>query len=207
MGLAPAAHGANRTGRDVHGRRRRRLGRFLMAAMHAAGFANLPTSRRHRRRAGAEGRLHRRRGALRAAGQQAHAGGVRRAAVRTSRRSGRCCPRVRSSSASASSPRTLLARCSTGAAFGCRSRARRSSTASVVLDRRAARSCSARITRAARTQHRPADATDAQFRLRHRAILDRWLKIRKIVRGMTQAGRIHRFRRDLNSAEWPSRYS
>jgi len=44
IGLAPAAHGANRTGRNFTGDGRGGSGDFLMAAMHANGFANQTTS-------------------------------------------------------------------------------------------------------------------------------------------------------------------
>jgi len=47
VGLAPAAHGANRTGRMFTGDGTDGMGSsdFLMRALHATGFANLPTSK------------------------------------------------------------------------------------------------------------------------------------------------------------------
>lgn len=44
VGLAPAAHGANRTGRIFTGDGRGGSGDFLMTALHRHGFASLPTS-------------------------------------------------------------------------------------------------------------------------------------------------------------------
>lgn len=46
LGLAPAAHGANRTGRLFTGDGAGGSGDFLMHALHRTGFANIPISRR-----------------------------------------------------------------------------------------------------------------------------------------------------------------
>src|SRR5689334_17436992 len=46
MGLAPAAHGANRTGRVFTGDGVGGSGDFLMSALHRTGFANIATSQR-----------------------------------------------------------------------------------------------------------------------------------------------------------------
>lgn len=46
VGLAPAAHGANRTGRVFTGDGIGGSGDFLMASLHRAGFANIATSQR-----------------------------------------------------------------------------------------------------------------------------------------------------------------
>ena len=45
VALAPAAHGANRTGRVFTGDGPGGSGDFLMAALYRAGFSNIPTAR------------------------------------------------------------------------------------------------------------------------------------------------------------------
>src|SRR5262249_61777800 len=46
LGLAPAAHGANRTGRMFTGDGVGASGDFLMSALHRTGFSNIATSQR-----------------------------------------------------------------------------------------------------------------------------------------------------------------
>ena len=70
LGLAPAAHGANRTGRVFTGDS---SANFLLRAMHGAGFASMPTSRYTQGRPQADQRLHQRRRSLRAPREQTYA--------------------------------------------------------------------------------------------------------------------------------------
>ena len=71
LGLAPAAHGANRTGRVFTGDGPGGSGDFLMRAMHAPAFASIPTVAADRRWPDTGRRVHRSSRALCAAGQQA----------------------------------------------------------------------------------------------------------------------------------------
>ena len=65
VGLAPAAHGANRTGRNFTGDGTGGSGDFLMAALFANGLANQPFSRSADDGLALQGRVDRGRGAVR----------------------------------------------------------------------------------------------------------------------------------------------
>ena len=100
VGLAPAAHGANRTGRMFTGDR---SGDFLYAASPPHGLRQPADLRAPRRRPGADRRVDHLTGEVRATGQQADAGRAGQLRRASSTGSSSCSPRPGSSCRSASS--------------------------------------------------------------------------------------------------------
>ena len=147
VGLAPAAHGGNRTGRVFTGDA---SGDFLWAALHAQGLADRPVSRRADDGPDPDRYVHRRGGPLRAAAQQADHRGARR--LRAVPGSGARAADARSGSSSPSAQFGWDAALRAMAALRAVPRGRSRGSGTAPRRRSGRTSCLARITRASRTR-------------------------------------------------------
>ncbi len=167
IGLAPAAHGANRTGRVFTGDGAGGSGDFLMRALHDNQLASQPTSRGPDDGLQLTGAVHRGRGALRPARQQAHTAGARALPALPRRRVERTSEPPRRRLSRPHRFRHLLAR-------AARPRVRRPPASDIrpwraLPGRRRAARARRLSPQPPEHQHRPAHTTDARGRVRESA--------------------------------------